>query len=64
MMTVDSSAAQSPDGNAAGFTAEKVDALRYDGQSDHPSEVAGILKAMMPSKLVYWMSDAAPALSR
>ncbi|HEY6868130.1 MAG TPA: class I SAM-dependent methyltransferase [Novosphingobium sp.] len=40
--------ATSPDANSAALTHEPVDALRYDGQSDHPLEVAGMMQAMMP----------------
>jgi methionine biosynthesis protein MetW len=39
----------SPDSHAQGFTAGVVDALRYDGHSDDPREVAGILQSFMPS---------------
>lgn len=44
-----SSTIESPDAHAGGLTDSIVDPLRYDGQSDHPLEVAGILNAMMPS---------------
>lgn len=37
-----------PDTHASGLTRETVDALRYDGQSDDPLEVAGKLHTMMP----------------
>jgi methionine biosynthesis protein MetW len=39
----------SPDDHAAGLTGEPLNALRYDGNSDHPQEVAGMLHALMPS---------------
>ena len=38
----------SPDGNALGLVGTAIDALRYDGHSDDPQEVAGILHAFMP----------------
>lgn len=39
----------SPDANGTALTPDPVDPLRYDGQSDHPQEVAGMLHSMMPS---------------
>lgn len=39
----------SPDDHAAGLTGAPLDALRYDGNLDHPQEVAGMLHALMPS---------------
>ena len=38
----------SPDDNAAGLTGQ-LDALRYDGHSSHPLEVAGMLHDLMPA---------------
>lgn len=35
--------------HGSGLTSQELDPLRYDGQSDHPDEVAGILHSMMPS---------------
>ncbi len=43
------SVVRSPDKTADGLTDQAVDAIRYDGQSRHPQEVAGIIRAMMPS---------------
>jgi SAM-dependent methyltransferase len=39
----------SPDDHAAGLTEGRLNALRYDGHSDHPLEVAGMLHSFMPS---------------
>lgn len=39
----------SPDVHADGLIDKLIDPLRYDGHSDHPLEVAGMLHAMMPS---------------
>ena len=39
----------SPDGNALGLVGTAIDALRYDGHSDDPQEVAGILHAFYAS---------------
>jgi SAM-dependent methyltransferase len=44
-----SSLGLNPDTHATGLIDGSVDALRYDGHSDHPLEVAGILRAMMPA---------------
>lgn len=41
---------ESPDRHAIGLLQAELDALRYDGQQDHPSEVAGMLRSMMPSR--------------
>jgi predicted TPR repeat methyltransferase len=38
-----------PDSHGAGLTRAELDPLRYDGQSDHPAEVAGMIHALMPS---------------
>ncbi|GAC1613202.1 MAG: hypothetical protein NVS3B27_11950 [Novosphingobium sp.] len=38
-----------PDSHGAGLTRAELDPLRYDGQSDHPAEVAGKIHALMPS---------------
>ncbi len=38
----------SPDVNAAGFLTEELNALRYDGQSDDPDEVASSLASFIP----------------
>lgn len=43
------SAILSPDASASGLTAGHVDALRYDGHNDDPYEVAGMMRAAMPS---------------
>ncbi len=43
------STAISPDQNAAGLTDRPVDAIRYDCQSRHKDEVAGIIRSMMPA---------------
>jgi methionine biosynthesis protein MetW len=40
----------SPDDHATGLTGP-LDPLRYDGNSDHPQEVAGMLHALMPSRV-------------
>lgn len=40
----------SPDANAIGLTSAPVDPLRYDGQSDNPAEVAGLMHSLMPEK--------------
>jgi 2-polyprenyl-3-methyl-5-hydroxy-6-metoxy-1,4-benzoquinol methylase len=40
---------ESPDRNARGLLKSSPDALRYDNQTDDPHEVAGILRAAMPS---------------
>jgi methionine biosynthesis protein MetW len=47
-MSSESSMIGSPDRNAAGLTEGLVEALRYDGQSSHPLEVAVILHTLMP----------------
>jgi methionine biosynthesis protein MetW len=39
----------SPDRHAQGLLQKAVDPLRYDGQSDDPHEVVGILRSFMPS---------------
>jgi methionine biosynthesis protein MetW len=39
----------SPDSHGSGLTDRKLNALRYDGHIDHPLEVAGMLRSMMPS---------------
>jgi methionine biosynthesis protein MetW len=39
----------SPDRNAAGLTGAPIEALRYDGHSSHPLEVAGMLRSLMPA---------------
>lgn len=39
----------SPDIAAVGFASGPVDALRYDGHDDDPCEVAGMMRALMPS---------------
>jgi methionine biosynthesis protein MetW len=39
----------SPDSHGSGLTDLKLNALRYDGHTDHPLEVAGMLRSMMPS---------------
>jgi 2-polyprenyl-3-methyl-5-hydroxy-6-metoxy-1,4-benzoquinol methylase len=39
----------SPDTHAAGFRGVAPDALRYDGHTDDPAEVAGILHTLMPA---------------
>lgn len=39
---------ESPDQNATGLLANSPDALRYDGQTDDPHEVAGMLAALVP----------------
>ena len=38
-----------PDLIAPGLAGANLDPLRYDGQSDHPAEVAGMIHALMPS---------------
>ena len=38
-----------PDSHGAGLTGADLDPLRYDGQSDHPAEVAGMIHALMPA---------------
>lgn len=38
-----------PDSHGDGLIEASLDPSRYDGQSDHPREVAGMLHAMMPS---------------
>lgn len=38
-----------PDSHGAGLTNADLDPLRYDGQSDHPAEVAGMIHALMPA---------------
>ena len=38
-----------PDSHGAGLTDADLDPLRYDGQSDHPAEVAGMIHALMPA---------------
>lgn len=40
----------SPDAHGSGLSGV-LDPLRYDGQTDHPAEVAGILHAMMPANV-------------
>ena len=37
-----------PDDHAKGLTNDRIDALRYDNQSNDPYEVPGILKTLMP----------------
>jgi methionine biosynthesis protein MetW len=39
----------SPDRNGEGLVAAPLDPLRYEAQTDHPDEVAGILRSFMPS---------------
>jgi methionine biosynthesis protein MetW len=41
----------SPDDHAAGLTGAPLDAFRYDGNLDHPQEVAGMLHTLMPSRV-------------
>lgn len=41
----------SPDANADGITAAQIDPLRYDGHTDDPSEVAGLLRSLMPERV-------------
>ncbi len=48
MMDVNSVA--SPDDHGAKLLADAPDALRYDGSSDDPHEVAGMLLALMPER--------------
>lgn len=38
---------ETPDAHSSGLTGQ-VDALRYDGHSDDPFEVAGVLRSLMP----------------
>lgn len=38
-----------PDENAAGLRAGELDPLRYDGHSDNPHEVAGMMRREVPS---------------
>lgn len=38
-----------PDSHGAGLTGTGLDPLRYDGQSDHPAEVAGMIHTLMPA---------------
>ena len=40
---------KSPDGHAAGFIHESLEAFRYDGQTGDVHEVAGMLHTLMPS---------------
>lgn len=40
---------RSPDHSGTGLVVGPLQALRYDGQSDHPMEVAGMLRDLMPS---------------
>jgi methionine biosynthesis protein MetW len=39
----------SPDSHGSGLTEQRLNALRYDGHVDHPLEIAGMLRSMMPS---------------
>lgn len=41
---------QTPDAHGVGLTSE-VDAFRYDGHTDDPFEVAGILRSLMPEQV-------------
>lgn len=38
-----------PDSHGSGLTQAALHPLRYDGQSDHPAEVAGMIHGLMPS---------------
>jgi methionine biosynthesis protein MetW len=42
------SSSSSPDRNASGFTFSKIDPRRYDGHTEDPFEVAGMVAAMIP----------------
>lgn len=48
-MTIENPIIDSPDSHANGLTGRQVDALRYDGHSAHPFEVAGMLHGLMPA---------------
>lgn len=50
-MTMTVNMAESPDHHGEGLLERSLEALRYDGQSDDPFEVAGILRSMMPSNV-------------
>lgn len=39
----------SPDDHAAGMTTASINPLRYDGHTDDPTEIAGLLRSLMPS---------------
>src|SRR4249919_2983270 len=41
----------SPDSHARGMIAADINPLRYDGHSDDPREVAGILRSFMPENV-------------
>ena len=41
-------ASSSPDAHGAGLVERPLNPLRYDGHSDDPYEVAGILRSLMP----------------
>lgn len=51
MTTTTANVAASPDRHGAGLLEQSLEALRYDGHSDDPYEVAGLLRAMMPSNV-------------
>jgi 2-polyprenyl-3-methyl-5-hydroxy-6-metoxy-1,4-benzoquinol methylase len=44
----ESYASSSPDAHGAGLVKRQLNPLRYDGHSDDPYEVAGILRSLMP----------------
>jgi methionine biosynthesis protein MetW len=50
-MTATENVAASPDRHGEGLLDRSLEALRYDGQSDDPFEVAGMLRGMMPSNV-------------
>ncbi len=41
----------SPDAHGTGLVEGPLDPLRYNGQSDDPREVPGILRALMPERV-------------
>ncbi len=49
MSTSHNAAVGSPDRHADGLTEQRADPLRYDGHTDDPTEVAGLLRLLMPS---------------
>lgn len=40
-----------PDDHGSGLSTQPLNSLRYDGHTDDPREVAGILRAFMPAKV-------------
>lgn len=51
MTLIDTAVVADPDEHGSGLTRSPLDALRYDGQTDDPCEVPGIMRAMMPSNV-------------